>query len=173
MKTSTLLSLAVLLAGADATAAREPFVLQPDVAAPSRGPAFSGPAFNDPGIGRWDLSQPPPAPLPDRAGPEIEPAPSAIGELIELYPFVKYKDRDEMHPLAVKTVVSVPHPATGWKLCRCCPPPLVNVLICVPPNCGPPRVKYKRLFREYEYDFGKYAVDVRLRDGRIEVDYQD
>ena len=92
---------------------------------------------------------------------------------IELYPYVRYKDLDEKHPRAVLTVVSVPHPATRWKRNGFGPTPMANVAICVPPNCGPPRVKYSGLFKEFEYDYGKYAVDVRLRDGRIEVDYQD
>ena len=112
---------------------------------------------------------PAPAPLPG----EEHVAPSAPHPApVELYPFVKYKDHDEMHPWAVTTVVCVPDPGRCGHRCRCCAPRMVNVAICVPPNCAP-RLDVKRHGREYEYDFGKYAVDVRLKRGYIEVDYQD
>ena len=116
----------------------------------------------------------PPAPLPEPVAlHDSLVAPPSYTQPAELFPLVKYKDRDEMHPFPVTTVVSVPDPRTCARPCRCCVPNTVNVAICVPPHCGPPRVDVKRHGREYEYDFGKYAVDVRLKRGYIEVDYQD
>lgn len=120
----------------------------------------------------------PPAPSPNTINPEPNAVPPQSGPPrsnppVELYRRVRYKDLDEKHPKAITTIVRVPDPATGWKRNAFAPLPMVHVAICVPPNCGPPKVKYKSFFREYEFDYGKYAVDVRLRDGGIEVDYQD
>ena len=109
--------------------------------------------------------QPVPVPMVSQPVPVAPP--------IEVYSRVRYKDLDEQHPHAVKTLVSVPHPATGWKKTPLDSTPMVNIVICVPPDSGEPRIKFSSLFKCYEFDFGDYEVDVRLRDGGIEVDYQD
>lgn len=116
------------------------------------------------------LYGPPPQGAPQPQGPVDGPPPEAV----ELFPHVKYKDFDEMHPCAVPTVVCVPHPCDVDRDCDCCPPRHVYVKICVPPHCCPPEIDVDRGGREYEYKFGEYEVDVRLKDeGYIEVDYQD
>ena len=167
IKLSSVLVLAAVVTWGEPAMAGKRAVLGPAAVVQFQVPAPEGPRLE---------AQPspvyPPAPAPDAAGPQSVPVPSEA-PAIELYSRVRYKDLDEKHPRAVPTVVSVPHPATGWKRNYFSPPPMVHVAICVPPKCGPPKVKYKSLFREYEFDFGKHSVDVRLRDGGSEVDYQD
>ena len=181
-KATLFLSLIVVVSWANQTLAGKPEILGPLSVVHFQVPGGEGPAFAPqpepasprapaPGV-RQPVPVYPPAPAPDGIQPVPMPV-TAEAPAIELYPRVRYKDLDEKHPRGVTTIVSVPDPATGWKRKYVCAPPMVHVAICVPPNCGPPKVDYKSLFREYEFDFGKYAVDVRLRDGGIEVDYQD
>jgi hypothetical protein len=167
-KATLFLSLIAVVSWANQTLAGKPEILGPLSVVHFQVPG--GPAFEPQ---PEPIYPPAPAPGPGTIQPEPMPSSSQTGPEIELYPYVRYKDLDEKHPQGVPMIVSVPDPATGWKGKYLCPPPMVNVAICVPPNCGPPRVKYSRLFRQYKFDFGKYAVDVRLRKGRIEVDYQD
>lgn len=131
----------------------------------------------------------PPVPIPDERSAPPAAAP------IELYPCVTYEDRDEMHPCAVPVVVGVPDPssvkhpfywlvgdaprdtchgcANGCDPCGGCGKPLAFVEICVPPGCSVPEPRVLCNQRKYVYDFGEYRVEVRLKRGEIEVDYED
>lgn len=118
----------------------------------------------------------PPAPGSGVAPPHGVPMEGGpiSGPPVEMFPHVKYKDRDEMAPCAVPMVVQVPDPCSRCRRqCGCCEPCMVNIMICAPQHCCPPRVKIKRRGREYVFHFGDYHVDVRVKKGYIEVDYQD
>lgn len=124
---------------------------------------FAAPAF---------LAQAPPAPAADGAAPAPTADPAA-GGAVKLFGCVKYKDHDEMHPCAVPKVISVKDPCdTCCDPCSCCKPKCVHIKICVPP-CGCERVKCNKSGTRVTYDYGKYSVDVRVKKGYIEVDYQD
>lgn len=130
------------------------------------------------------LGQPtPPAPAGVTPKPVPEPAANAA-----LFPCVKYKDLDEMAPCAVPKIVQVLDPCWKPPCCDpcscCCPkpkPPCVSVRICVPKQCcdpcscccPKPEVKCSKDGKRVRFDYGKYAVDVRVKKGYIEVDYQD
>ncbi len=107
-----------------------------------------------------DHHQPVPAPVPD------------AGAAVELFHCVKYKDLDEMSPCAVPKIVSVKDPCACCDPCGCCGPKCVYIQICVPP-CGCEEVTCRKDGDRVRYDYGKYAVDIRVKDGYIEVDYQD
>ncbi len=107
----------------------------------------------------------------------LEPTPAVAGPVVAapLFHNVKYKDQDEMHPCAQPKVIMVNDPC--WDKChdRCNPcacRPKVAIQICVPP-CACEEVKCKKDGDRLTYDYGKYEVDVRVKDGYIEVDYQD
>lgn len=114
-------------------------------------------------------------PLP--AGPHASPDPVASAPVysapVELFHCVKYKDHDEMAPCAVPCIIKIKDPCACNDPCNCCGPKCVNVKICVPPCGCPPRVKSNRDGTRVRYDYGEYAVDVRVKKGYIEVDYQD
>lgn len=103
------------------------------------------------------------------------PDPVAAGAPVELFHCVKYKDLDEMAPCAVPMIVQVKDPCpTCCDPCSCCAPKCVNIKICVPAcQCCPPEIKCRKDGERVRYDFGKYAVDIRVKKGYIEVDYQD
>lgn len=89
-----------------------------------------------------------------------------------LFECVKYVDKHEMHPCAVPKIIRVNNPCLGKHDCNsCCEPPCVYIQICVPP-CGCEEVKCKKQGDKVRYDYGKYAVDVRVKKGFIVVDYQ-
>ena len=107
------------------------------------------------------------------------PAPDPVGgpflhaePAVELFKCVKYKDLCEMAPCHVKKVIQVRNPCK-----RCCTDPeCVNIEICVPETCpcdDEPCVLSLFGGRRVRYDYGKYEVDVRVKRGYIEVDYQD
>lgn len=105
-----------------------------------------------------------------KAHPEGEVAPQPEpGAAIELYCNVKYKDLDEMAPCASPKIIAVKDPCACE--CGCCAPPCVYIKICVP--CGCEVVTCSKNGDRIRYDYGKYAVDVRVKKGYIEVDYQD
>ena len=89
---------------------------------------------------------------------------------IPLFTRVKYKDLREMAPCAVPKIIVVKDPCACDDGCYA--PKCVCIEICVPP-CGCEEVKCKRNGNRMRYDYGKYAVDVRIKKGYIEVDYQD
>jgi len=103
----------------------------------------------------------------------LQPVPAAPGSgAIELFNCVRYKDLDEMAPCAVTKIIQVKDPCACRNPCDCCGPKCVFIKICVPP-CGCERVKVKKNGTRVEYDYGDYEIDVRVKKGYIEVDYQD
>jgi len=119
-------------------------------------------------------------PLPDPgyvpATPQMygQPLPvtTAIHPAAPVCTKVKYVDLDEMHPCATTKLIRVMNPC--YDPCdRCgCQPECVTIKICVPP-CGCERIKVRSKGKRVCYDYGKYEVDVRVKNGYIEVDYQD
>lgn len=118
-------------------------------------------------------------PVPAAPGTVFGPSP---GEVVHgpvyvdaapepLFTAVKYVDRHEMHPCAVTKIVRVNDPCACKDRGNCCGPKCVYIEICVPP-CGCEEVKCRRHGDRVRYDYGKYAVDVRVRKGYIVVDYQ-
>lgn len=89
-----------------------------------------------------------------------------------LFQAVKYVDKHEMHPCAVTKIVRVNNPCLGKHSCNtCCEPECVYIQICIPP-CGCETVRCRKHGDRVRYDYGKYAVDVRVKKGFIVVDYQ-
>jgi hypothetical protein len=128
---------------------------------------------------------PAPTPVPEH-GTIVEAAPGA------LFPHVKYKDLNEMAPCAVPRIIAVNDPCACEDPCASCKKPcgcekscgcektcgcvekkLVYIQICVPECSCEEEVICRRDGDRVRYDFGKYAVDVRVKKGHIEVDYQD
>ncbi len=123
-------------------------------------------------------------PAPKGTAPKAMPDPVSSGaamQTIQLFNCVKYKDLDEMAPCAEIKIIKVLDPCPRPKCCdpcNCCPQPprCVYIKICVPKQCcctRGPRIKCNRSGTRTRYDYGKYAVDVRVKKGYIEVDYQD
>jgi hypothetical protein len=90
---------------------------------------------------------------------------------IPLYHCVKYRDERKIAPCAVPMIVMVKDPCA--KRCDPCEPPkCVAVQICVPPcSTCPPKVVCRRGGEYVKYDFGKYRVEIRSRNGVVRVDY--
>jgi len=86
-----------------------------------------------------------------------------------LFTRVKYTDVHEMSPCAAPKIITVKNPCAGD---GCCEPQTVCIEICVP-TCGCEEVTCRRFGNRIRYDYGKYAVDVRIKRGYIQVDYQD
>ena len=106
-----------------------------------------------------DPALPPLEELPSQAAPYSAPAVQPVA----LYRNVKYRDERKMHPCAVPTIVQVPDPCNPC----CC----VNIQICAPP-CECLCVRRGGLLgRKIVFDYGKYQVDVRNRNGCLIVDY--
>ncbi|MCA9034310.1 MAG: hypothetical protein KDA91_04220 [Planctomycetaceae bacterium] len=109
-----------------------------------------------------------PPPVPDYNGVYAMDAAPAV----PMFHHVKYKDRDEMAPCAQPKLIIVKNPCADP--CDPCntQPACVAIQICVP-TCGCELVSCKRNGDRVRYDYGKYAVDVRIKKDYIEVDYQD
>ena len=90
---------------------------------------------------------------------------------VPLFTNVKYVDKREIHPCAVTKIIQVNDPCACKDKCNCCGPKCVFIEICVPP-CGCEDVICRRDGDRVRYDYGKYAVDVRVKKGNIVVDYQ-
>jgi hypothetical protein len=103
---------------------------------------------------------------------EAAPAPAEGEAAPALYCNVKYKDLNEMAPCAVPLVIEVKDPCACNDPCHCGEPACVHIEICVP-SCGCPVITCSKNGDRIRYDYGKYAVDVRVKKGFIEVDYQD
>ena len=86
-----------------------------------------------------------------------------------LFTRVKYTDVHEMSPCAAPKIITVKNPCAGDS---CCEPATVCIEICVP-TCGCEEVTCRRFGNRIRYDYGRYAVDVRIKHGYIQVDYQD
>jgi len=115
------------------------------------------------------------------AHPQLTPVPDysmgsgqivSTGQPVELFTRVKYTDRHEMAPCAVTKIIAVKDPCACHDPCNCCGPKCVYIQVCVPP-CACEEVKSRRNGDRVRYDYGKYAIDVRVKNGYIEVDYQD
>lgn len=106
----------------------------------------------------------------------LTPVPEVPGAIhaapVVLFHNVKYKDLDEMAPCAVPKIVTVKDPCACCDPCDCCGPKCVNIQICVP-ACGCELVSCKKDGDRVRYDYGEYAIDIRIKKGYIEVDYQD
>ena len=127
-----------------------------------------------------------PVPEPTLAPQSIQPVPQGIPlttsapqppvetyQTIELYPYVKYEDLDNVHPFAVKKIVAVKDPRAPKQLCGNCAPPSVFVMICVPPT-GRFEFDVKRKdYSKIEYDYGKYEIEITSKNGIVYVDYDD
>jgi hypothetical protein len=104
-----------------------------------------------------------------------EPIP-ATATVVTLYPNVRYKDERNIAPCAVPQIVTVKDPCPpACDVCNpCAAPPVqcVAVQICVPP-CSPcpPKITCRRGGEYVKYDFGKYRVEIRSRNGCVTVDY--
>lgn len=107
----------------------------------------------------------PPAPM-------AEHGPVVTGEAIPLFACVKIEDPDHIHPCAVPKIVMVPDPCACHHPCNCCAPKCVAIQICVPP-CGCVEHTCKRDGYKQKYDYGKYEVEISVRDGYVKVDYDD
>lgn len=110
---------------------------------------------------------------------EAAPAPTPVAEAapaVELYCNVKYKDLHEMAPCAEPLIIEVKDPCACKDACGCCAPPCVHIKICVPAcgcGCDCPVITCSKNGDRIRYDYGKYAVDIRVKKDHIEVDYQD
>ena len=110
----------------------------------------------------------------------LEPVPADPEAAVALFDHVKYKDHDEIAPCAVPKIIQVKDPcacdsecdSACDSACDCCEPKCVSIKICVPP-CGCEHIKVSCDGDRIKYDYGEYAVDVRIKKGYIEVDYQD
>lgn len=167
------------------------------VASAGTASAADGPAFGFAGLlGRHQLvSQTELPPIPEGQShlpPSVPPAPGVVGPPpmmdgqmipsepydlghgapVELFHRVKYKDLREMAPCAVPKIVYVNDPCACNDPCNCCGPKCVAIQICVPP-CACEDVRVRRNGDRVRYCYGEYAVDVRVKKGYIEVDYQD
>ena len=109
----------------------------------------------------------PPAPMPE-TGPMPEAAPAGV----PLFTCVKVEDRHNIHPCAIPKIVMVPDPCACCDPCGCCAPKCVAIQICVPP-CGCVDHTCKHDGRKQRYDYGKYAVDITVKNGYVKVDYDD
>ena len=89
-----------------------------------------------------------------------------------LFSHVKYTDLHEMSPCATPKLIMVKNPCADDSCCNCCEPKMVCIEICVPP-CACEEVTCRRAGNRIRYTYGKYAVDVRIKHGYIQVDYQD
>jgi len=120
--------------------------------------------------------EPTPIELPPMPGGSVTTEPPTVVEnvqVIELYPHVRYKDLDNVHPRGVPTIVAVKDPGCCDKKCECSEPGCVYVEICVPP-CGEPKFDVKRSDgSKVEYDYGDYEIEITSKKGVVTVDYDD
>jgi hypothetical protein len=120
-------------------------------------------------------------PVPDAVSASAAPEGPAVGTVpvpaqsvaIPLFQCVKYKDQRKIAPCAVPMIVMVKDPCAKCDPCNpCAPAACVAVQICVPPcSTCPPKVCCKRGGEYVSYDFGKYRVEIRSRNGVVKVDY--
>lgn len=89
---------------------------------------------------------------------------------VPLFTRVKYKDLDDMAPCAQPKIVLVKNPCADP--CNTCETDCVAIQICVP-ACGCELVSCRRNGDRIRYDYGEYSVDIRIKKGYIEVEYED
>ena len=146
----------------------------------------------------------PPVEIVVPAGPEEIPPPAAsrskrvivegrstlrpgmfVSSEVELYPYVRVEDAEEICYGAVPMVVAVMDPREGpwhphynrWRhrhrhygSTKYAGVPLVFVKVMVPPT--PPR-RVRVQHEEIELDYGDYQVNIDAEDGVVEVEYDD
>lgn len=106
-------------------------------------------------------------PVADAQGTPVAYAEYAVAQpvpVIELYQNVRVRDARNVHPCAVKKIVSVPDPCD--KCCRVC------IEICVPP-CENETVRCFRNGNRIRFCYGQYSVDVTSRRHDVVVNYND
>ncbi len=171
-------------AGAAATADDKPFfglkhqgdrIAQADVSLGRKSLSTSDYAYQNvpPPAPAAEGSTVPPAPMPEGAVPEVGKDPVPLSSApIELFPCVKYKEKDEMHPCAVPMIVSIKDPCASDDPCSCCDTKCVHVKVCAPP-CGCPEIRCSKDGSRVKYDYGKYGFTVVSRKGTVTVEYDD
>lgn len=119
-----------------------------------------------------------PMPVDAHVMPPMQPGTIVEGPIhydhapIPLFTRVKYVDKREAHPCAITKIIKVNNPCISRKARKLsCTEDCVYIEICVPP-CGCENVKCRRHGDRVRYDYGKYKVDVRVKNGFIVVDYQ-
>ncbi|MGQ0633527.1 MAG: hypothetical protein ACT4QC_02860 [Planctomycetaceae bacterium] len=130
------------------------------------------PTLGAPALEPTPMPSTPSSPATNGAVPGAQPVP--VGEPIELYHCVRYKDECNKAPCAVPMIVTVKDPCAACDPCNACATKCVAVQICVPPcsEC-PPQVCCRRGGEYVCYDYGKYRVEVTSRNGVVTVDYDD
>lgn len=110
-------------------------------------------------------------PVPHGYGVPSYPAPHAHAPHYTSFhsPRVCIEDPDHIHPCAVPRTIMVPNPCRDT-CCHGCES--VPVTICVPP-CACEDYKCKKNGCYQKFDYGKYEVEVRVKKGYVEVDYDD
>ena len=129
---------------------------------------------------------------------EKAPTPVAESKAIELYKCVKIEDPDHIAPCAEPLIIKVLDPCWKPDPCACAcdqKPKCVYVKICVPkkkaPCCAPkpsccapkpacgcekdrgPKITCKKNGAYTKYDYGKYRIEIRVKNGWVVVDYDD
>ena len=135
------------------------------------GPGYPGTACVTAGIPEIPL-----APLQfEPPHPNLLAMPHQIGEIVDcqvpLVAGVRIEDPENIAPGAVPVVVAVRDPCLPpWV--EGCTDSVVYVEVCVP-QCPLQKLTISPCRTRIKLDFGRYAVDVKSRDGRIVVDYDD
>lgn len=130
-------------------------------------------------VKKQDIQDPVLEPIPEVQMPPITPNGAHPAPVVSYTPMqaacpgvvsctrVKYKDHHQKSPCGVTRIIQVKDPC--WDGCGC--QKCVAVEICVP-TCACERVRATRRGNRIRYDYGKYMVDVRIKRGFVEVDYQ-
>ena len=113
-------------------------------------------------------------PLAARGTQDGQLRPGMFVTSAELYPRVRVKDADDIHPHAVPAIIAVMDPHRDRRVRQALHTGpnygLVFVKIFVPPQ--PPRsVKVKH--EEVELDWGEYEIKIESEDGVVEIEYED
>jgi hypothetical protein len=114
-----------------------------------------------------------PPPAPGAGGKQAAAKPDEAKPKGGLFKCVVVKDWDHIAPCAVSKIVCIVDPCWKPSKCGCCAPKkprCVQVKICVP-KCGCPKVKVSKDGRKVSYDYGKYEVELKSKNGKIYIDY--
>jgi len=102
----------------------------------------------------------------------LAPTPTPMAQGVVLFQCVRYKDLDNIAPCAVPKIVMIKDPCACCDPCSCCKPMCVAVKICVPP-CGCVKVSCNKDGSKVKYDYGKYEIEIKSKNGKVTVDYDD
>jgi|GEM_PF-1389478 hypothetical protein len=112
-----------------------------------------------------------PTPTPDPAF-SAYPVPMqsypVVAQPLELFPDVRYRAQRNIAPCAVPSIIQVPNPCIKDRCCKTC----VNVEVCVPP-CEAKKICVTRDGNKVRYDYGRYAVVVKVVGNHVVVHYED